>query len=82
MSNAAALAKALEAEADLLHLRVDLSACSHLGSAGIGAMIEVWQRTGAELTIAGPSPGIRGALEISGITRFAGIQIVQEPPDD
>lgn len=75
LSNAASLTGALEAVAERPHVTIDLSACSHLGSAGIGAIIEVWQRGGVEITIADPSPTIHRAIEISGITRFAGITL-------
>lgn len=75
LSNAASLTRALESVAELPQITIDLSACSHLGSAGIGAIIEVWQRGDAEITIVDPSPTIRSALEISGIARFAGITL-------
>jgi anti-anti-sigma regulatory factor len=57
---------------------VDLSRCDHLGSPGIGSLIEVWQRLQGdiELRIVGATPTVRYALEVSGIDPFAGIRVL------
>jgi anti-anti-sigma factor len=79
MSNAPVLGTALESSRRGQYLTVDLSECTHLGSGGIGSIIEVWQRHQGELElrIEGASPTIAYALEVSGITRFPGIQLVR-----
>lgn len=79
MSNADAFRGALETGRRGRDLTVDLSRCDHLGSPGIGALIEVWQRRegDVDLRIVGPSATVRYALEISGIDRFAGIRVIE-----
>ena len=77
MSNAEAFGTALETARRGRHLTVDLTLCDHLGSPGIGALIEVWQRLEGDidLQIVGTTPTIHYALEVSGIDRFAGIRL-------
>jgi anti-anti-sigma factor len=79
MSNADAFRSALETGRRGRDLTVDLSRCDHLGSPGIGALIEVWQRLEGDidLQIVGASATVRYALEISGIDRFAGIRVIE-----
>jgi anti-anti-sigma factor len=78
MSNAEAFGDALETGRRNGDLTVDLTLCDHLGSPGIGALIEVWQRLEGEidLRIVGATPTVRYALEVSGIDRFAGIRLI------
>lgn len=71
LSNVGTLRDALQAELDEDRgLVVDLSRCSYLGSEGIGALIEVWNRTRGPLVLRDPTPQVRRALEVAGITRF------------
>jgi anti-anti-sigma factor len=82
LSNAQGFARALAA-ASAEELVVDLARCQHMGSAGIGAIIEVWQRAEGRIRmqLVRPSPTIRYALQVSGIGRFQGIDIAGEPRD-
>jgi anti-anti-sigma factor len=82
LSNAQGFARAL-ASAGPGELVVDLSRCQHMGSAGIGAIIETWQRAEGRIRVhlVGASPTIRYALRVSGIDRFEGIQIEDRPGD-
>lgn len=82
LSNAQGFARALAA-AGAGELVVDLSECQHMGSAGIGAIIETWQRAQGRIRmhLVRPSPTIRYALQVSGIDRFEGIDIGDERGD-
>jgi anti-anti-sigma factor len=81
LSNVAALGQAVNQEIDETgSVTLDLAGCSYIGSEGIGVLIEAWNRVkdGGRIVLRSPTGMVRRVLELAGIERFPGVEVVQE----
>jgi anti-sigma B factor antagonist len=81
LSNVATLAQAVKTEIDQTgSVTMDLAGCTYIGSEGIGVLIEAWNRVkeGGQIVLRSPTGMVRRVLELAGIERFPGVDVVQE----
>ena len=81
LSNVATLAQAVKTEIDQTgSVTMDLAGCTYIGSEGIGVLIEAWNRVkeSGRLVLQSPTGMVRRVLELAGIERFPGVEVVQE----
>jgi anti-anti-sigma factor len=81
LSNVDTLAQAVKAEIDQTgSVTMDLAGCSYIGSEGIGVLIEAWNRVkdGGRIVLRSPTGMVGRVLELAGIERFPGVEVVQE----
>jgi anti-anti-sigma factor len=81
LSNVAKLAQAVEAEIDQTGgVTLDLAGCTYIGSEGIGVLIEAWNRVkeNGRIVLRSPTGMVSRVLELAGMERFPGVEVVQE----
>lgn len=81
LSNVDKLAQAVKAEIDQTgSVTMDLAGCTYIGSEGIGVLIEAWNRVkeSGRMVLLSPTGMVGRVLELAGIERFPGVEVVQE----
>jgi anti-anti-sigma factor len=84
LSNAATLEQAVLAELDVgRELTLDLADCTYIGSEGIGILLLAWHqlKDGGRLVLRSPTGVVRRVLELAGLDRFPGVEIVDGGDD-
>lgn len=59
-------------------LTLDLADCSYIGSEGIGILLKAWNelQDGGRIVLRSPTGVVRRVLELAGLDRFPGVEIV------
>jgi anti-anti-sigma factor len=81
LSNVNKLAQAVMTEIDQTgSVTMDLAGCTYIGSEGIGVLIEAWNRVkeSGRMVLRSPTGMVSRVLELAGIERFPGVEVVQE----
>ncbi len=82
LSNVHEVGDALRREAEQPgELTLDLTGCRYIGSEGIAALIQTWQRVreAGKLTVVAGAGTVRRVLEMSGLQKFPNLEIVDPP---